>query len=432
MSNTKTALSAQQGSQWGGLTTKWYIVAFVLVVASSFLNKLPGGWLGAYVYATLLGLLLDRVGEKTPIVKDYFGGGAIVTIFGGATLVYFDIIPKQTSTALKTFVTSMDYIGWVVGALICGSILSMDRKLLIKAGSLYLIPILGGLATAFGLTALGGALMGYGAVKAVMMVALPIMGGGTSAGAVPLSQIYGSALNADPKQFLSLVMPAVALGNAMSIVSGGLLNRVGKAIPSLSGEGVLMKGFEAEKTVIKSTPDYVKLGVGFLITGVFFAIGSILEKFIPMHYYALTIISVAVVKLLDILPEELIEASTQWYDLLIKTAIPAVLLGIGMVYTDMKLVIPALTLEYLVLVGLTVLGAILGAGFFGRLVGFYSIESSITAGLCMSNMGGTGDVATLGAAQRMVLMPFAQISSRIGGAVILVIGSIMVKLLGVG
>ena len=52
-----------------------------------------------------------------------------------------------------------------------------DRKLLIKAGALYFIPILGGIAAAFGLTALAGQLMGYGWREAILFVSLPIMGG---------------------------------------------------------------------------------------------------------------------------------------------------------------------------------------------------------------------------------------------------------------
>lgn len=58
-------------------------------------------------------------------------------------------------------------------------------------------------------------------------------------------------------------------------------------------------------------------------------------------------------------------------------------------------------------------------------MGFYPVESAITAGLCMANMGGAGDLAVLGAAKRMNLMSYAQISSRIGGAMVLLIGSLI-------
>ncbi|WP_298848053.1 ABC transporter permease [uncultured Salinicola sp.] len=87
-----------------------------------------------------------------------------------------------------------------------------------------------------------------------------------------------------------------------------------------------------------------------------------------------------------------------------------------------------LGISWPVIVFAVVAGAAFGAGLVGKLVGFYPIESAITAGLCMANMGGTGDVAVLSAAKRMQLMPFAQISSRLGGALILLISSIVVPL----
>ena len=62
-------------------------------------------------------------------------------------------------------------------------------------------------------------------------------------------------------------------------------------------------------------------------------------------------------------------------------------------------------------------GTIMGTGFFvGRWVNLYPIEAAIV-NACHSGQGGTGDVAILTAANRMVLMPFAQIATRIGGAI---------------
>ena len=70
-----------------------------------------------------------------------------------------------------------------------------------------------------------------------------------------------------------------------------------------------------------------------------------------------------------------------------------------------------------------VIGAIIGAGAVGYLVGFYPVDSALTAGLCMANRGGNGDLACLGAADRMDLIAYAQLSSRLGGGIVLVIAS---------
>ena len=41
----------------------------------------------------------------------------------------------------------------------------------------------------------------------------------------------------------------------------------------------------------------------------------------------------------------------------------------------------------------------------------------------MANRGGSGDIAVLGAANRLELISYAQLSSRVGGGIVLIIAS---------
>lgn len=77
---------------------------------------------------------------------------------------------------------------------------------------------------------------------------------------------------------------------------------------------------------------------------------------------------------------------------------------------------------YIVIIMATVIGAMIGTFIVGKLFHFYPVEEA-DCRLCMANGGGAGDVQCLGAAHRMELMSYAQISSRIGGAIMLVIAS---------
>ena len=163
------------------------------------------------------------------------------------------------------------------------------------------------------------------------------------------------------------------------------------------------------------------------------ALGGVIAAFVKkagldIHPYAWMILSVAFCKCLNIVPEKYEKSALFWYKFVSKNWTAALMLGIGMAYTDMGQIISAFNPTYLVLVIVTVSGAVIGSAAIGRLVGFYPIEAAITAGLCMANMGGTGDVAVLMAAKRMELMPFAQISSRLGGAFIILFASFLIPI----
>ena len=443
----------------------WYIFAIfaVIVIIATYTGTLPGGMAGCFAFMIVLGTILYEIGEHAPIIRSYLGGGAIVVIFGSALLNYFHLLPTVVGTTadgtkIYNFVEGFDlvasintffkptgaFLDFYIAALITGSILGMNRKLLVKAAARYFPAIFGAIIVSFGLTAIVGTVMGFGAIKSVLLIALPIMGGGMGAGAVPLSKIFESSGTMTAAEAISIMTPAVAIGNAISIVLGGILVKVIHS-KELNGQGKLMRSVDAadelgvseEMQAKRDHIDVRNMGIGMSISCSFFAWGYIVAKIwntlvpsISIHAYAWMIISVAVCKIFNIIPEDIEVDCYQWFQFIMKNLTPALLVGIGLCYLELGTVISSFSLTYLVLCFLSCIGAFLGAALVGRLVGFYPVEAGVTAGLCMSNMGGTGDVAVLSAADRMELMPFAQISSRLGGAIIMVVGSLLLSVLG--
>jgi len=423
-------ITEKDGFKIMGMPVLLFAIISAITFTASFMGVLPKGMIGAFPLMIIIGAILNEIGNRLPIVKDYLGGGPIVVIFGAAALVTYGVVPEASKDIMYNFMKGEGFLSFYIAALITGSILGMDRKLLIRAAVRYLPVILGGVLTALGLAALTGALMGYGAIEAVLYVALPIMGGGMGAGAVPLSQIFGDVMAVDPATIMSKMVPALALGNAMAIVVAGLLNRIGKKKTSLSGNGKLMKNQAdlAEEEQVQNVISYKMMGIGLLMATTFFVLGKILAKFIPIHSYALMIIAVALVKSFGLLPKKYTDCAFQWFKFVMTNFTPALLVGIGVAYTDLNAVISSFSVTYVVLVFVTVVGSVIGSGIVGHFSGFYPIEASITGGLCMANMGGTGDVAVLSSANRMELMPFAQISSRLGGAFMLILATALLNI----
>jgi malate:Na+ symporter len=411
-----------------------FAIAAVVIMLSTVQNKMPTGIIGAMGVMVVVGYILNVLGDKTPIINQFFGGGAIVIIFGSSYIFHSGLIPHQTADTITTFVKGGGFLSFFIASLVTGSILGMDTQVLKKAALKYIPVIFGGVACAFLFAGIVGSFLGEGFFESVMLIALPIMGGGMGAGAVPLVEIMSGNTGMSSELLMSKMVPALAIGNAIAIVMAGLLDKLGKSYPSLTGNGQLMRGpvkkQKAQELHEQEQPLSINvLGIGALLAISMYYIGTMLSSVINMHTYALMIIFVALVKMMEVMPRELEKAAHAWYQFVVDNLTPALLVGIGVAYTDLNQIIASLNLVYFLMVFATVLGAIVGTAFIGRLMGFNPIEASITAGLCMANMGGTGDVAVLAASKRMELMPFAQISSRIGGAFMLILATIILEML---
>ena len=419
-----------------GMDIKWFVIIMLIIVAGCVTDAFPTGMVGAFLFLMIIGDLLNFAGNRMPFVKTFLGGGAITCIFGGAALVYFHVIPASLSDNCTTFMKDAGFLDFYIAALITGSILGMNRKLLIKAAIRYLPCIIGAVAMALGLVSVLGMIFGMSAGESIAYIGIPIMGGGMGAGAVPISKVFEGALGIPSETILSKLVPAVALGNAVAIVFGGLLNKLGEKFPSLTGNGQLVINIDDSLKEERKEPEakgIKQYATGIVLASAFFAFGSLMSVLVAkagldIHPYAWMIISVAAAKISNIIPEEHEMNTALWFNFVSQNWTAALMLGIGIAYTDLGQIISAFTPVYLVLVLAVIFGAVLGSALIGRLVGFYPIEAAITAGLCMANMGGTGDVAVLTASKRMELMPFAQISSRLGGAFIILMASLLIPI----
>ena len=273
-----------------------------------------------------------------------------------------------------------------------------------------------------------------GAIDAIATYAIPVMGGGNGAGITPMSKMWAAATGGDASTWYASAFAIISIGNLCAVFMSALLNKLGQAKPSLTGNGRLMEGEEK----LENKANEVKPTVGDYATGlalgvVCYNVANLYAKKVSIinhanlgftiHTFAFMVILIAILNVSNILPENVKAGARGMQMFFVKyMSFPLMItVGIGTNLSDYAKVFtnPA----YILIIMATVIGAMIGTFLMGKLFHFYPVESMLTAGLCMANGGGSGDVQCLGAAHRMELMSYAQISSRIGGAIMLVIAS---------
>ncbi|MDN7245194.1 2-hydroxycarboxylate transporter family protein [Planococcus shenhongbingii] len=430
-----------KGVKISGVEAPVFLGIAAIVLIGMYMELLPGNIVSGMAVAMVLGGLLMWVGNSIPVFGT-FGGGPILCILLPALLLYWGLVPESVAVLANNFYNEWGFAELVVTGLIVGSLLSMDRKMLIKTGPRFFIPILGGILASFLIGGAIGHLVGFGFSKTIFFIVGPIMGGGMAAGAVPMAEIYAAHGSESSATYLGMLAPAVMVGNMICILIAGGLNGLGKRKKPISakftGHGELLRAPEvhAGKKTREEKESFLplslkNLAVGLLLASGLFVFGVIINSLIPaLHVYVWIILGAAALKLFKVLPESVEKSSEDWYEFIAMAWVPAVLVTISLGMIKFESVLEIITNpSYMGLTVLTVVLATFGAGFVGLLVGFYFVESSIAAGLGMADMGGSGDIAVVSASERMELMPFLQISSRIGGAFILIVLSVLAPIL---
>ena len=412
-----------------GFSIPLYLGILALVVVCMYMDCLPVGLVGGMIALMVLGEGLNFLGNHTPVVKTYLGG-SVICILGAAVIQALGLIPEQTHEILDNFVNKEGFLVFYISALITGSLFNIDRGLLIRATVKLLPTAVISLAVGVILSGLFGMVMGDSFLEGILYIGIPMTSGGMTAGAVPLSAMYSSVLGTDAGEILTRIAPATVLGNCVAIIFGGLANNIGERKPSLTGNGCLVNDGHEVKKQPPMKPTFALLCTGLIISMAFYELGALCHHFISIvPTYAWMIVAVVIVKGTGILSERLEDAAREWGQFAIHSWTAAALTGIGATLIDLKTILHTITPFYLLSVVLIVGAITLTAGLIGIKMGFYPLESSIAAGMCTTNMGGSGNVAVLSSSKRMELLPFAQIVTRSCGALMLTIGGVLIQLL---
>ena len=405
-----------------------YIIMAVLLVVAIRTHTLPNNMIGAILALVVMGHVFYYIGAKLPIFRSYLGGGSVFTIVTAAVLAASGIIPPDVVKTASGFINTSDFLDLYIVSLIGSSIFRMNRSLILKAAVRFLPVAFLSMAVTFFGVGLVGLLIGEGFSHSVLYVGMPIMAGGVGAGIVPLSGIYAHAFGHPAKVILSQLFPAVIFGNLLAIISAGLVSKIFMTSKN-NGHGTLLKTNETEtKQATEVSLDYMQIGVGLTMSVAFFVLGTLLNKLVPqVNAYAFVILTIVFIKSLGLLPKYYEDSVIMFGQLVVKNMTHALLAGVGLSLLNMKLLMAALSWQFVVLCISSIIIISLSSAILGKLFGLYPVEAVITAGLANNSMGGTGNVAVLAASDRMNLIAFAQMGNRIGGALILVVAGILVS-----
>ena len=188
-----------------------YVLLVLIIIGFDTTGAVPSDILMGIALLAVGGFTCAEIGKHIPFVRR-IGASAILATFIPSALTYYHFLPAHVLGAVADFTKTSNFLYLFISAIIVGSILGMDRNVLVAGFLKIFVPlILGSVIAAVVGTAVGTAL-GLGAYRSFFFVVVPIMAGGVGEGAIPLSIGYAALMHQPQGDMFAVVLPPVMLG----------------------------------------------------------------------------------------------------------------------------------------------------------------------------------------------------------------------------
>ncbi|HUA54202.1 MAG TPA: 2-hydroxycarboxylate transporter family protein, partial [Candidatus Sulfotelmatobacter sp.] len=222
-----------------------YLALLALITGFVLAGKVPSDILMGMVLLSMGGFTCAELGKRLPGLR-HIGAAAIFATFIPSYLAFHHFLPASVLASVTQFTKESNFLYLFISSIIVGSILGMDRHVLIQGFLKIFVPLGAGSLVGAAVGTIVGGLLGLGLHHTFYFIVVPIMAGGVGEGAIPLSIGYATILNHPQGEIFAQVLPPVMLGSLTAILYAGTLNFVGKRFPRFTGEGRLQPGSHDE------------------------------------------------------------------------------------------------------------------------------------------------------------------------------------------
>ena len=222
----------------------------------------------------------------------------------------------------------------------------------------------------------------------------------------------------------------VLFANFVAIVTAGVLSAIGKRYPHLTGNGNLQPAANGiprhlpahdRRSVQQNRAQMARLDIEPIFTATLLGIALYLVGVLGYHLLSLPapvvmLVLAVLLKLANLIPHHIEEAASVVGRFFALAVTYPLLFAVAVALTPWSAIMEALHPANLLIIVLVVASLSVTGFFVGKLMRLFPVEAALV-NACHSGSGGTGVVAILTASERMELMPFSQIATRIGGAI---------------